>query len=149
MLLPQPRHHACERRVQSGADDDGRDDDEEVLDHEIVQVVWVAGAAQPEDVADQLEQDADQHERAKGPVPMQVGPYDVQHKAHGEEGDGGDGKGHGRGVAACSSAIGLGNGVGSSVPIYDDRDVILSPWIGYVGVDVASRRWSCHCHGGI
>ena len=111
-------HHA-EDRVDGRAEEDGRDDDEEVLDDEIDDVVGRFARGQgARDVADDFEDAADgQRQEVPCSVPRRLDG--VQERADGEEGGAEDGEGEGWGVA-----------------VYDDRGVVFAAGVGEVRVYV-------------
>lgn len=126
VLPAEPRDEYREDRVEAGGEEDGRGDDEEVVEHKVDEVVRVffrgQGACR---VAYNLKDEADgKGDEPPGPVADRL--RGVEEEMKGEPGGGKDGEGKGRREA-----------------VDDDADVLRAVGIGEVGVDVAGRSAGC------
>lgn len=90
-LIPQRTDHGRQGRVDSGAEEHGRDDDEEVLHHEVDDAVGVSdrrsGRAEAEDVADDFENGGYEGEGGEGPGAVEGEADGVGEEAEGVEDD--------------------------------------------------------------
>lgn len=86
--LAEDIYQRRERGVDGGGEEDGRHDDEEVLDDEIDDLIWVSDRGwrrlEAECVAHDFENCSQDQERGENPAPMQIKADCVEDQAKGE-----------------------------------------------------------------